>query len=115
MSASPSDILESQAFHDNKTTTACHKCGTAIDVEQDHYGVSMNGEEYICTSCATDAALMRAIESKYGDEPAKYFACARYQDEEVTTASYWSRTAAFKRAAELAEFTWDVKSYIEEG
>ena len=112
---SPSDILESDAYHDNKTTVDCSECGATIDTEQDYYGESIDREKFCCFDCRKDFAMIGAIKSKTGDEPTTFFACASHGGEEVTSRKFFNESQALKRAEELAELAWDVRSYIERG
>ena len=113
MSASPSDILESEAYHnDNNTIAHCHECGASIDTEQDCYGESIDRERFCCWDCRKEFAMLGAIELH-----PPFFGClgiANFNGEEITTKRS-TETEAFKRAEELAEFAWAVKSYCERG
>jgi len=110
MSASPSDILESEAYHDNNTIAHCHECGASIDTEQDCYGESIDRERFCCWDCRKEFAMLGAFEMTSG----KWMGTARFGLEEITTQTA-TETEALKRAEELAEYAWDVKSYCERG
>ena len=107
--------LERAAYNDNNTIAHCHECGAEIDVEHDYYGESIDGERFCCWDCREQFAMLGTIKSKTGDQPTQFFACANFKEEEATTRKFFNKTQAFKRAEELAEFAWGVKSYIERG
>ena len=63
---SPSDLLESDAYHDCNTITECAECGTAIDVEQDDHMVSSD-DEYICSECLSEETAPTRFEKHEGE------------------------------------------------
>lgn len=63
----PSDILESKAYHDNKTEVACHECGAVIDTEQDTYYVSRDGARFCCCDCDGDITRLSSIHYSSGE------------------------------------------------
>jgi hypothetical protein len=114
MSASPSDILESESYNDNNTIAHCHECGASIDTEQDCYGVSIDGERFCCWDCRKEFAMLGTVFHKHYEPNGKWGGYASFDGEEVSTLRA-TETEALKRAEELAEYAWDVKSYCERG
>ena len=104
--------LEASSYDKPNTTAECSECGTMIDVEQECYGVSIDGEKHCCWGCSKAFAMLGSIcmtPPLWG-----YLGIANYKGEEITTKRSQERES-LERAAELAELAWGVKSYIERG
>ena len=115
MSNYPAGVTGNEKYFYPDTTVKCSECGGIIDVEQDYYGESIDGERFCCQDCKDDFAMLTAIKTKTFPLAKMFFAVADYNSEEILTGHYMSETQALKRAEELAEFAWEVESYIERG
>lgn len=110
--------LERAAYHDNNTTAHCHECGANIDVEQDTYGQSIDGEKYCCYDCREDFARLHTLFCNHINRwlaDAGLHKDGRWGDGECVETRHANEHEALKRAAEMAEMVWGVKSYIERG
>jgi recombinational DNA repair protein (RecF pathway) len=90
----------------------CSKCKTTIDTDTDNHGISIDGENYVCADCLPRYARLREI-SIDGTFFAEATQGRGRNREELTTGHYSSAQAALKRAAEMAEYCWDVESFVE--
>ena len=106
--------LEASSYDKPNTTAECSECGTMIDVEQECYGESIDRERYCCYDCRKEFAMLRTVFHSHYNSNGKWGGYASFNGEEVSTLRT-TDTEALKRAEELAELAWGVKSYIERG
>jgi hypothetical protein len=104
--------LEAASYDRHKGEATCCKCAASINVNEDNHGISIDGENYVCADCLPRYARLKEISID-----GTFFAEATQRrwrnSEELTTGYYSSAQAALKRAAEMAEYCWDVESFVE--
>ena len=108
----PSDKLEYDAFHDCNTKATCYECGAEIDVEQDDYLISRDGERFCCGSC--DVNRLHAI--NHGDYWGGYASNGSILDGTLIEVSVQanSREEALKKAEDYGEMINEgVNAYVE--
>ncbi len=106
----PAGVTGNEGHFNPSYEDKCCQCGEIIaDTEHDHHGISLDGEKRVCSGCLmSDVARLGSISINDG-----YFATAIYEGEEVQSAILSSEQEALKRAAELAEYAWAVKAFVE--
>jgi hypothetical protein len=105
--------LETGSYDRHKGEATCSVCRATFDANEDSHGVSRDGETYACRDCVGTVALLRSSKSVDFQKLEYWTAEARFDGEELQTSRYPSQQAALKRAAEMAEYCWDVESFVE--
>jgi hypothetical protein len=105
--------LEAGSYDRHKGEATCCKCAASINVNEDNHGVSRDGESYVCGDCIGRYPKISTSQNKDLRGYVCWSADARFYGESLGTGDYPSAQAALKRAAEMAEYCWDVESFVE--
>ena len=107
--------LERESYDSHNTTATCEQCGTSIDVEDESYGVSMDGESYCCDVCM-DSAVKISARGGTGLSGDRFSSDASLNEVEITVWNRPNRQVALKSAFDLAEVLFEgAPAYIREG
>ena len=103
--------LEASSYDKPNTTAECSECGTAIDVEQDYHGVSIDGEKYCCSYCMENMVKVYCFQMCH---QVLWLAAGHVDNVEITVVAD-SRKQALSELEDWFDGSHRGKLFIERG